>query len=107
MKVLFPLTEAAIPGSLIIKDIGEIVTMQKWLLGAVAAAFVLGVSVSGLMAAPGGVGKPSDPPQNAPPNRPEEEKPNLDDVSLWHANMKAVLRTAEKSPVFAASPVKK
>jgi hypothetical protein len=77
--------------------------MQKWLVGAVAAAFVLGMSGSGLMAAGGGVGKPSDPP---PPKRSEENKPNLDAVSGGHANMKAILRTAEKSPVFAVSPDK-
>ena len=71
--------------------------MQKWLLGAVAAAFVLGVSGSGLMAAPGGVGKPTDPPNDTPPRRGDAD---LNAVSNGHASDRAAARTAEVSPVF-------
>ncbi len=82
--------------------------MQKWLLGALAAAFVLGVSGTGVMAAPGGVGKPTTPPGDAPPNRSEADKAQLFVVSGGRANKpnrRAILMTAKHSPVFAASPI--
>ncbi len=93
------------------KGLGEIDIMQKWLLGAALAAFVLGISGSGvgLMAASNGVG----PPDNLPPNPQQDtppwraDKPSLADVrqSNENASNRAVLRTAEVSPVFgAASP---
>ncbi len=77
--------------------------MQKWLLGALAAAFVLGVSGSGAMADDGNIHPPSV-------VLPPLGDADLDIVSQGpgigggHASTVAILMTATVSPVFSASP---
>ncbi len=77
--------------------------MQKWLLGGLAAAFVLGVSGSGAMAEHGKIHPPKGVKANTPPRVSPPAK--LLDLSGGKADPDAALKVADVSPVFgAASP---
>ncbi len=74
--------------------------MQKWLLGALAAAFVMGVSGSGVMAEDGVIHVPPlIPPNDTPPILGNAQ---LRIVSGGHASDRA-LEVVERSRVFAAA----
>lgn len=88
MKVIFPLTGATIPGSLITKDIGEICKMRY---GIAAIAFAVALMGSGLVVAD-------------PPTPPPGGLKDLAEISGGHANPGTVQRVTEVSPVFGASP---